>query len=62
MEPILLPSVGPFSRTDSDIFTQSGVFSLEMGIAQKVVESLKNVVKSIFEYLAFSIGYYGDLI
>ena len=35
--PILLPSVGPFSKTDSDIFTQSGVFSLGMGIAQKVI-------------------------
>ena len=27
--------VGPFSRTDSEILTQSGVFSLGMGIAQK---------------------------
>ena len=35
--PYFLPSVGPFSRTDSDIFTQSGVFSLGMSIAQKVV-------------------------
>ena len=35
--PILLPSVGTFSKTDSDIFTQSGVFSLGMGIAQKVI-------------------------
>ena len=33
--PILLPSVGPCSRTDSDMFTQSGVFFLGMGIAQK---------------------------
>ena len=35
--PILLPSIGHFSKTDSDIFIQSGVFSLGMGIAQKVV-------------------------
>ena len=33
------PSVGPFLKTDSDIFTQSGVFSLGMGpgIAKKVI-------------------------
>ena len=35
--PILLPSVRPFSKTDSDIFTQSGVFSLGMGVAKKVI-------------------------
>ena len=35
--PILLPSVGPFSKTDSDIFIQSGVISLGMDIAQKVI-------------------------
>ena len=35
--PILLPSVGHFSKTNSNIFTQSGVFSLGMGIAQKVI-------------------------
>ena len=28
---------GPFSKTDSDIFTQSGVFSLGIGIAKKVI-------------------------
>ena len=35
--PILLPSVGPFSKTNADIFTQSGVFSLGMGMAKKVI-------------------------
>ena len=35
--PILLPSVGPFSQDGLRHFTQSGVFSLGMGIAQKVV-------------------------
>ena len=35
--PILLPSVGPFFNTDSEIFTQSGVISLWMDIAQKVI-------------------------
>ena len=85
--PILLPSVGPFSKTDSDIFTQSGVFSLGMGIAQKAIgwsyTNLKEirswgVTKYLLVYskrpshleifvcvflnLAFSVGYYGDLI
>ena len=34
---IVLPSIEPFSKTNSEIFTQSGVFSLGMGIAQKVI-------------------------
>ena len=85
--PILLPSVGPFSKTNSEMFTQSGVFSLGMGIAQKVIGwSYKNwkeiiswgvtkyflvyskrlshsqIFLSIFLYLAFSIGNYGDIL
>ena len=36
-DPVLLPSVGPFSKKNSDICTQSGVFSPGMGTAQKVI-------------------------